>query len=137
MLLHFPYRLCPGWRRWQQRRQQQRKPRQHTPLAQSWNTKLQWMKLRNEEIVQKKVKLLSAVPVGVHNEAGEDKDRIWYLIHGKMIGYYRDRDTKELIRGNPKAEAFYEYWLCIRRNNSWVLHEIRQENEMDIQEFLN
>ena len=54
-----------------------------------------------------------------------------------MIGYYRDRDTKELIRGNPKAEAFYEYWLCIRRNNRWVLHEIRQENEMDIQEFLN
>lgn len=106
-------------------------------LAQSWNTKLQWMLLRNEEIVQKKVRLLSAMPVGVHDEAGEDNDQIWYLIKGKMIGYYRDRTTKELIRGNPRPEVFYEYWLFIRRNGRWVLHAIRQMDEMDIQEFEN
>lgn len=105
-------------------------------LAQIWKTKLEWMKIRGEEIVQKKVKLLSAIPVGVFDEDGEDNDRIWYLIHGKMIGYYRNRDTKELIRGNPRNEAFYEYWLFVRRNGRWVLHEIRQQDEVDIQEFL-
>ena len=95
------------------------------------------MKIRNEEIVQKNVKLISAVPVGVHDEAGEEKDQIWYLIHGKMIGYYRDFDTKEVIRGNTRAEAFYEYWLFVRRNGRWVLREIRQKDEMDIHDFVN
>lgn len=106
-------------------------------LAEEWRIKLEWMKLRNEEIVQKNVKLLRASPVYVCDEAGEENDRIWYLIHGKMIGYYRDRTTKRLIRGNPRPEAFYEYWLFIRRNGRWVLHEIRQKDEMDIREFLN
>ncbi|MBR5565119.1 MAG: Tim44 domain-containing protein, partial [Roseburia sp.] len=101
-----------------------------------WNAKLQWMQIRNEEIVQKRVRLLSAVPVGVHDEAGEDKDQIWYLIHGKMLGYYRDRDTKRHIRGDLQDKAFFEYWLFVRRNGRWVLHQIRQRNEIDIQEFL-
>ena len=101
-----------------------------------WSSKLQWTQIRNEEIVQKRVRLLSAVPVGVHDEAGEDRDQIWYLIHGKMIGYYRDRDTKKYIRGNTKSESFFEYWLFVRRNGRWVLHKICQRDEMDIQEFL-
>lgn len=105
-------------------------------LRQEWQTKLEWMKIRREEIVQKKVKLLSAVPVHVYDEDGEENDKIWYLIHGKMIGYYRNIDTKELIRGNPKKEAFYEYWLFVRREGKWVLHQIRQKEEMDICEFL-
>lgn len=102
-----------------------------------WNAKLQWMQIRNEEIVQKRVKLLSAVPVGVHDEAGEEKDKIWYLIHGKMLGYYRDRDTKRHIRGNIRDESFFEYWLFIRRDGRWVLHKICQQNEIDIRGFLN
>jgi len=106
-------------------------------LAIEWNAKLQWMQIRNEEIVQERVRLLSAVPVAVHDEAGEDKDQIWYLIHGKMLGYYRDRDTKKHIRGNMRDEAFFEYWLFVRREGRWVLHEIRQQDERDIQEFLN
>ena len=104
-------------------------------IAEKWRIKLQWLKIRNEEIVQQNVRLISAVPVGVHDEAGEEKDQIWYLIHGKMIGYYRDFTTQRRIRGNPRAEDFYEYWLFIRRNDSWVLHEIRQRDEMDIDEF--
>ena len=85
---------------------------------------------------EKRVRLLSAVPVGVHDEAGEDKDQIWYLIHGKMLGFYRNRDTKRHIRGDLQDKAFFEYWLFVRRNGRWVLHQIRQRNEMDIQEFL-
>lgn len=106
-------------------------------LAEKWRTQLEWMQIRREEIVQENVRLLSAVPVDVHDETGEERDHIWYLIHGKMVGYYRNLDTKELIRGNPKPEAFYEYWLFVYRDGRWVLHEIRQQNEMDIQEFLN
>lgn len=103
-------------------------------LADKWRVKLEWMKIRNEEIVQHNVQLISAVPIGVHDETGEEKDQIWYLIHGKMVGYYRDFDTKRLIRGNPRPEDFFEYWLFIRRDGRWVLHEIRQKDEMDIDE---
>ncbi len=64
------------------------------------------------------MKLLSAMPVGVHDEAGEDKDHIWYLIHGKMIGYYKDKTSGRIVKGTAKPEYFYEYWLWIRENLS-------------------
>ena len=100
-------------------------------LAEKWNVQLQWMKIRNEEIVQENVKLISAIPVDVHNEEGQEKDEIWYLIHGKMVGYYRDKNTKEVIRGNTNDEGFYEYWRFIRRNDRWVLHEICDKNDWE------
>ena len=40
-------------------------------------------------------------------------------------------------RGNTKPEAFFEYWKFVYRNKRWVLREIRQQNEMDIDAFEN
>lgn len=104
-------------------------------LQEEFGTKLQWMEIRGEEVVQKNVKLLSAMPVSVQDEPGEEQDVIWYLIHGKMTGYYIDKRTRQIIRGNKKPEAFFEYWKFIYRNKRWVLHEIRQQNEVDIDTF--
>ncbi len=104
-------------------------------LKEQWQAKLEWMVIRGEEVVQKNVKLLSAVPVQAVDQEGESDDRIWYLIHGSMIGYYVDRQTKEVLRGNTRPERFYEYWLFIYEEGRWVLHEIRQKNEMDIRQF--
>ena len=104
-------------------------------LQKDFNVKLQWMHMRGEEVVQKKVKLLSAIPVGVQDEEGEDQDVIWYLIHGKMTGFYINKNTREIIRGKNRLEAFFEYWKFVYRNERWVLDEIKQKEEIDIDAF--
>lgn len=106
-------------------------------LASEWRSKLEWIRIRNEEIVQENVKLISAKPVYVHNEEGKDQDYIWYLIHGRMTGYYRDKTTLQVVKGNPHPESFYEYWMFIRRNGNWVLHKICQKDEINIDELTN
>ena len=105
-------------------------------LLEDFNMKIQWMEVREEEVVQKHVKLLSAVPVGAYDELGEENDCIRYLIHGSMVGYYINRNTKICVRGNTKKESFYEYWKFIYRNERWVLQEIRQQDEIDINQFV-
>ena len=99
--------------------------------------KLGWMQVRNEVPVQKNERLLSAVPVHTFDDLGKDQDYIWYLIHGKMIDYVVDEKTGRMIRGSRKNEAFYEYWKFIHKNDHWVLDEIRQKDDMDIDEFAN
>lgn len=101
------------------------------------DSKMQWMKVRNEEIVQMNVRLLSAMPVCAQDEPDEEQDVLWYLIHGKMVRYYIDGTSRQVIRGETKPEAFFEYWKFVYRNKRWVLDEIRQQNEMDIDAFEN
>ena len=54
-------------------------------LQKEFDSKIQWMVLRNEEVIQKNVRLLRAMPVSVQDEPGEEQDVIWYLIHGKVL----------------------------------------------------
>ncbi len=54
-----------------------------------------------------------------------------------MIGYYVDRQTKEVLRGNTRPERFYEYWLFIYEEGRWVLHEIRQKTRWISGSFRN
>ncbi len=104
-------------------------------LQKDFDSKIQWMQIRNEEVVQENVKLLSAMPIAVIDEEGEEKDTIWYLIHGKMTGYYIDKSTRLIVRGKKRPEAFYEYWKFVYRNRRWVLSEIKQKDEVDIDSF--
>lgn len=101
-------------------------------LMEEFDSKIQWMQVRGEAVVQKNVKLLSAMPVYAEDNPGEEYDMIWYLIHGKMIGYYIDTKNRKVIRGNTRPEAFFEYWKFVYRGERWVLQEIRQKEEMDI-----
>lgn len=52
-------------------------------LQKEFDSKIQWMVLRNEEVIQKNVRLLRAMPVSVQDERGRNRMLIWYLIHGK------------------------------------------------------
>ena len=101
-------------------------------LMEEFDSKIQWMQVRGEAVVQRNVKLLSAMPVYVEDNPGEEYDMIWYLIHGKMTGYYIDVNTRRVVRGNTRPEAFFEYWKFVYRGERWVLQEIKQEDEMDI-----
>ena len=101
-------------------------------LMEEFDSKIQWMQVRGEAVVQRNVRLLSAMPVYVEDNPGEEYDMIWYLIHGKMTGYYIDVNTRKVVRGNTRPEAFFEYWKFVYRGERWVLQEIRQKEEMDI-----
>lgn len=101
-------------------------------LMEEFSSKLQWMQVRKEAVVQRNVRLLSAMPVYVEDNPGEEYDMIWYLIHGKMTGYYIDVNTRKVVRGNTRPEAFFEYWKFVYRGERWVLQEIKQKDEMDI-----
>lgn len=99
--------------------------------------KLGWMQVRDEVPIQKNERLLSALPVHTFDDLGKDQDYIWYLIHGKMIDYVVNKKTGMMIRGSRKSEAFYEYWKFVHLNGHWVLDEIRQKDEMDMDDFAN
>ena len=101
-------------------------------LMEEFDSKIQWMQVRGEAVVQRNVKLLSAMPVYVEDNPGEEYDMIWYLIHGKMTGYYIDVNTRKVVRGNTRPEVFFEYWKFVYRGERWVLQEIKQKDEMDI-----
>ena len=101
-------------------------------LMNQFNSQLQWMQVRGEAVVQKNVRLLSAVPVCALDEPGEEQDILWYLIHGKMTGYYIQKATGNVIRGNPRPEAFFEYWKFVCRDGRWVVAQIKQKDEMGI-----
>ena len=89
----------------------------------------------NEKPIQKRVQLLSVTPVSVWDDEGEEDASIVYLIHGRMIGYYINTDTLEVVRGKKIPESFYEYWTFIREDGRWVLNEIQQKDEVDVHEL--
>ena len=84
---------------------------------------------------KKRVQLLSVTPVSVWDDEGEEDASIVYLIHGRMIGYYINTDTLEVVRGKKIPESFYEYWTFIREDGRWVLNEIQQKDEVDVHEL--
>ena len=69
------------------------------------------------------------------DDEGEEDASIVYLIHGRMIGYYINTDTLEVVRGKKIPESFYEYWTFIREDGRWVLNEIQQKDEVDVHEL--
>ena len=97
------------------------------------NSKLGWMEVNHEKPVQERVRFLNAAPVFAFDKEGEEHDRVIYLIHGRMIGYYINIDTGEVVRGKTSPETFYEYWVFIREDGRWVLDEIRQKDEVDVE----
>lgn len=101
-------------------------------LKEAWRAKLAWMKMRDEEEIQENVQLLSARPVKAVNCEGTENDEVWYLIHGKMKDYRINKITGEFLEGNQKAAAFYEYWRFIYVDGRWVLDEIRQEEDVEV-----
>lgn len=102
-------------------------------LIQNWNSKLGWMEVNHEKPVQERVRFLNAAPVFAFDKEGEEHDRVIYLIHGRMIGYYINIDTGEVVRGKTSPETFYEYWVFIREDGRWVLDEIRQKDEVNVE----
>lgn len=100
-------------------------------LRDSFQTKLNWMAYKNQQNILKKIQLVKALPVAVHDDADNSRDFIWFYIKGRMIDYTVDTGTHEMIDGSTGVSSFVEYWKFIRRGNKWVLDQILQKDEQD------
>lgn len=105
-------------------------------LYQSFQTKLSWMRYRNQRNVLKWIRLLEALPVAVHDEQDDSQDFVWFYIKGRMVDYTVDTETNERLDGSAFPERFCEYWQFMRtQGDRWVLNAILQEDEADQIEF--
>ena len=62
--------------------------------------------MRHEVFVMEGIQLLDAILVEAENEDGDDRDYIWYLIHGKMIDYVYHEETRRTFEGIPENGRF-------------------------------
>ena len=102
-------------------------------MQQEFQTKFEWSRMRHEVFVMEGIQLLDAILVEAENEDGDDRDYIWYLIHGKMIDYVYHEETGELLKGSRKMEDFFEIlevlfwkmetgcWMRSARRKKWIM----------------
>lgn len=101
-------------------------------LYDSFQTKLEWMKIKNQRNILKKISLLEAIPISIYDDQDDTKDSVWYFIKGSMIDYTIDTNTNLIIEGKDVKKQFIEYWKFVRQDkNKWVLAQILQEDEKD------
>ena len=100
-------------------------------LLDSFQTKLNWMKYKNQRNVLEKISLVSALPVAVYDDSDNSRDYIWFYIKGRMVDYTIDTDTQLIVEGSTTPSSFVEYWKFVRKNDRWVLSHILQKNEED------
>ena len=100
-------------------------------LCDSFQTKLNWMKFKNQKNVLEKIRLVKALPVAVHDDLDNSYDYIWFYIKGNMIDYTIDTSTQEIIDGHTFPFSFVEYWQFVRKDGKWVLNKILQDDEED------
>lgn len=101
-------------------------------LYDRYQSKIEWMQIRNQKNILKKISLIDASPISINDDEDDSKDYIWYYIEGSMIDYTINVDTKEIVDGENIKTRFIEYWKFGREDKGkWVLCEILQEDEKD------
>ena len=105
-------------------------------LYKSFQTKLSWMKYRNQKNILKDISLIHAFPIAVQND-DKTHDCIWFYIKGRMTDYTIDTITQSIISGKTFPASFEEFWQFTRKDNRWVLNKILQKNESDRIPFNN
>lgn len=99
-------------------------------LFDNFTIKLNWMEFQHQRNARKRVRLLEAVPVAVHDNEDDTLDHVWFYIRGRMVDYITDTETGARLRGSPLPGSFGEYWQFQRNvNGHWVLNRILQKEE--------
>ena len=106
-------------------------------LMENWKAKIDWMDIRKERNVLENIQLLSRSLVGIYDALDDSKDMAWFYIEGKMIDYTINEDDGTMLDGNKQAQSFIEFWKLIRKEDEFYLDEVRQKDEMNIQDFVN
>ena len=98
-------------------------------LLESFRTKLNWMKYKNQRNVLENIRLVKALPVAVHDDSDDSRDFVWFYIKGRMVDYTIDTNTRSVLEGSTATSSFVEYWQYVRNGDRWVLNKILQKNE--------
>ncbi|MEG0736908.1 MAG: Tim44 domain-containing protein, partial [Longicatena sp.] len=53
-------------------------------------------------------------------------------IRGKMVDFKIDEVEEVIIEGDKRSHEFFEYWKFIRKDNTILLDEVRQKDELDL-----
>ncbi len=99
--------------------------------------KLAEMRTQHERNVLEDIQLHKLQIVEIADYLDDTKDRLWVVVHGSMIDYVVDEQTREVIRGSKsKAEKFKELWKFTCGKRGWALDEIDQDVEFgDLMDF--
>ena len=74
--------------------------------------------------------------MGIQDSQGTDKDNIWVQIEAKSLDYTINDETNEVIDGdNHRCIQYQEYWKFIRREERWVLDQIKQVKDVKNLDF--
>lgn len=115
---------------WAERNQDLAKEYMSEQLYEMHKGKTEWMIVRHEKNILKRIKLIDAKPVGVEDYKDNNEDVVWFYIKGVMVDYIVDDRTMKMISGSKSREKFIEYWKFTRKGYNWVLDEIRQDEDI-------
>ena len=101
-------------------------------LYDQYQIKSEWMIVRHEKNILKNIRLMEAIPVDVEDFDGDKNDFMWIYIKARAIDYIIDDQTMSLKSGSKTSKPFVEYWKLIKENGAWVLDEIKQKDELDL-----
>ncbi len=96
-------------------------------LYQQWSIKIEWQKYRHEQNVLTHLRLLSKDLILLNDDEDDTKDYFWVAIEG----YMHDSTVVDDEVVNFNNETFIEYWKFVRNDNSILLDDILQENQID------
>lgn len=122
---------------WMERDQSIAKKYMNKFIYELHESKTSWMKSRHEKNILEKIRILKIKPVGVKSYKDNSLDNLWFYIKATMADYTVDDRTLEIIKGSKSSEVFVEYWKFTKEGRNWVLSEIRQTDEVDVNNFFD
>lgn len=117
---------------WMERDQSIAKKYMNKFIYELHKSKTDWMKSRHEKNILEKIKILKIKPVGVKSYKDTSLDNLWFYIKATMTDYTIDDRNSQIIKGSKAREVFIEYWKFTKEGRSWVLSEIRQTDEVNV-----
>lgn len=86
---------------------------------------LDYYKSINKKNVLEKIELNSVDIISARDYENDSKDTFKASIVGSMIDYDLNLKTGRKIGNNWYSESFSETWTFMRRDNNWLLDEIK------------
>ena len=100
-------------------------------LYADFQKKLELNRKDNVQNVLSKIQLLDAYPMSVQDRIGEENDCVWYYIEAKMLDLTIDLSTRRVLSDIRTPQKFVEYWRFCKKDKSWVLDRISQQQEFE------
>lgn len=121
---------------WRERNQELAKEYMSEYLYVKHKFQTEEMKLSKEKNILENTVLIDAIPIGLQDLGGIDKDYIWVHIKAKCRDYTINEETNKIIDEKSSTNDYFEeYWKFIRTEKRWVLDDIRQIDQIKDLDF--